>query len=778
MIRAMEATPPPSSRSVLSEALRHHQAGRLAEAEALYGRILAAEPGHIDALHFLGVLAHQRGRHELAVELIRKAIAGNARVPAFHLNLGNALKAQGDLAGAAAAYHRALRLDGGHAGALYNLALVHQAAGRLAPAAESYRALIARNPGHVEAHLNLGNVLHAQGHAAEASTSYARALELRPDYVEARVNLGNAQRSLGLLTEAVGSYGRALELAPGSAEAHHNLAIVQLQRGHLRAAEDACRRAVEHRPGYAEGWVLLGNALREQGRGEEAAHCYRRALAVEAENADARLGLALATIPPFVRTAAASAAVAQDFGRALEDLASWCGAHPGSLGRAAGSAQPFYLAYRPGDATQLLQRYGDLVAGEAAGHWRDRIAGLEGPHAVRERIRLVIVSGQVRRHPAWDVLLRGIVAHLDRARFEVIVYHTASLADEETAWARARVDRFVQGPKPLAAWLHEVREDRPDVIFHPEVGMDPAGCAMAALRLAPLQVAGWGHPVTTGFPCMDLYVSGELIEPPDGERHYREKLIRLPGTGVCTERAFADGPRESEGHASPDGSGAGGETSASRSWHDPGRVPGVVRFTICQQPIKLDPADDALLARIVKQAGACELWLVSPGKLEWTAGALRERLAGALRAEGVAPEAHLRATPWMGAAEFDRFLDSMDVYLDCPAFSGYTTAWQAVHRGMPIVTLEGGFMRQRLAAGLARQIGITDGVAASAGQYVEAALRLAEESRDASRRAERRAAIRAAAPRADANLAAVRAFERALIEALRDRRRAATCSGT
>ena len=137
MIRAMATTPPPDPTSVLSEALRHHQAGRLAEAETLYRGILSAEPDHVDALHFLGVLAHQRGRNDLAVDLIRKAIAGNGRVPAFHNNLGNALKAAGDLAGAAEAYRGALKLDGSHLGALYNLALVHQAADRLAEAAES-----------------------------------------------------------------------------------------------------------------------------------------------------------------------------------------------------------------------------------------------------------------------------------------------------------------------------------------------------------------------------------------------------------------------------------------------------------------------------------------------------------------------------------------------------------------------------------------------------------------------------------------------------------------
>jgi predicted O-linked N-acetylglucosamine transferase (SPINDLY family) len=109
----------------------------------------------------------------------------------------------------------------------------------------------------------------------------------------------------------------------------------------------------------------------------------------------------------------------------------------------------------------------------------------------------------------------------------------------------------------------------------------------------------------------------------------------------------------------------------------------------------------------------------------------------------------------------------MDVYLDCPAFSGYTTAWQAIHRGVPIVTLEGEFLRQRLAAGLLRQIGMTDQIASSREQYVEMAVRRAEKSGPQSVEREiRRDAIRLAAPRADGNRLAVSAIEQQLIDAL------------
>jgi protein O-GlcNAc transferase len=424
-------------------------------------------------------------------------------------------------------------------------------------------------------------------------------------------------------------------------------------------------------------------------------------------------------------------------------LTAWSRAGPAALGESVGSNQPFYLAYRPADVGALLSRYGDLVCTAAAAHWQiDRQRTVQPP---RNRIRLVVVSGHVRRHPVWDVILRGIIAHIDRRQFEILLYHTGSMTDEETVWAASGVDRFVQGPKPTKAWLDEVAQDRPDVMFYPEVGMDPASCALAALQLAPLQVAGWGHPVSTGLPSMNLFLSGEYLEGRGAEQHYREKLVRLPGTGVCTELPAVQAQR----------------------WSGPDRQRNVVRFALCQQPIKFDPADDVLLARIAKAAGPSEFWLASPKTLHWATTKLRNRLAAAFRAEGLDPNAYLRVMPWLPQDQFAGFLDEMDIYLDCPAFSGYTTAWQAIHRGLAVVTWEGDFLRQRLAAGLLRQVGKTDGIAGSRDQYVQIAIRWAEDCRRSDLWAARREEMRRAAPRADGNRAAVRSFEQALIGAVR-----------
>jgi protein O-GlcNAc transferase len=737
----MQQAPSLRIRELMGSALRQHQAGRLGDAEPLYRQVLQLDPHFADALHLLGVLNHQAGRNDVAVELIGQAIAQNDRMPAYHNNLGNALKAQGRLDAAVSSYERALARKPDYPEAHYNLGVTLQAQGKLPEAAQSYRRTLALKPNHADAHNNLGNTLQSQGMLEEAAVAYRHALASMPSHVEAQINLGNVLKARGQADQALSFYEKALALRPDSAEAHNNIGLVRLEKSELDASAAAFGLALRHKPDYAEAHYNLGNVLQQQGKAAEAAAAYKHALELKPDYAEARLGLAVAVIPVFLDTEAQSRDTESNFARSMDELAAWDRANPGLLGRAAGTTQPFFLAYRPADVTASLIRYGDLICAAAAEYWRAD----SKPTPARDRVRLVIVSGQVRqRHPVWDVVLRGLVSHLNRNRFEVFLYHTVALVDSETQWARAHVDRFVQGPLPTRAWLDELARDQPDVIFYPEVGMDPATCALAALRLAPLQIAGWGHPVTTGLPTMDLFVSGELLEGPAAERHYREKLIRLPGTGVCTELPAIN----------------------PQPWQGPASGPDVVRFTLCHQPIKFDPADDVILTRIAKAVGRCEFWIAAPDRLAWTGPRLHERLAAAFRAAGLDPDSHLRVLPWLPRNQFAGFLDAMDIYLDCPGFSGYTTAWQAIHRGVPIVTSEGPFQRQRLAAGLLRQIGITDGIASSHEEYINIAVSWARECRGGDRLAQRREAIRQAAAKADGNLSAVTAFENAMLEHL------------
>jgi protein O-GlcNAc transferase len=139
---------------LLAAGLKHHQAGRLVEAEAHYRHALAAQPAHPDALHLLGLIAQQVRRYDLAVQLIRQATERNPH-PAYFSNLGAALNDQGKREEAIAAYRQAISTKSDFA----------------------------------EAYSNLGNSLNEQGKVDEAITAYRQAISIRPDFTQAHSNL-------------------------------------------------------------------------------------------------------------------------------------------------------------------------------------------------------------------------------------------------------------------------------------------------------------------------------------------------------------------------------------------------------------------------------------------------------------------------------------------------------------------------------------------------------------------------------------------------------------
>jgi len=277
--------------TLVMAALGHHQAGQLAEAQALYARALDLEPDHPDGLHLAGMLAFQLGRAELAAALIGRAVAVSAATAPFHHSLGTVLEALGRPVEAEASYRQALALDPAHGEALNALGNTLGRRGRHDEAAEAYRRALLVTPGLAGIHSNLGNALAALGRFDEAVACYRRALELDPGSADAESNLGMALGALGRADEALACYRRALELRPGHGEAHNNLGSLLLDLGQAREALACFERAAALAPTRPEVQRNLGAALRTLGRLDEAAAGYRQALALKPESLEAHAGL-------------------------------------------------------------------------------------------------------------------------------------------------------------------------------------------------------------------------------------------------------------------------------------------------------------------------------------------------------------------------------------------------------------------------------------------------------------------------------------------------------
>ena len=170
-------------------ALRHHQSGRLAEAERGYRDILQVQPGHADSLHLLGVLALQTGNPEPALELIQRAVALRPDGAVYRNNLGQVLERLGRVDDAVRAYEAAIELDPRDAEPVNNLGRILERRERLADAEAHYRKAIKLNTRYAEPQINLGNVLKDRGELDGAISAYRRAIALRPDLSVLHSNL-------------------------------------------------------------------------------------------------------------------------------------------------------------------------------------------------------------------------------------------------------------------------------------------------------------------------------------------------------------------------------------------------------------------------------------------------------------------------------------------------------------------------------------------------------------------------------------------------------------
>ena len=263
-----------SSEAALQEALAHHQAGRLSQAERIYERILASEPRHADALHLLGVAAHQGGEHRRAISLICaavEAVPGNAL---FLNNLGEAHRALGEWEQAAACYRRCLSMDAGNAAAHNNLGLVHAAENRGLAAETSFREALALTPDDHEVHANLGDVLARGGQLSDAIACYQRAAAIAPGFAPVHGRLARLLLDRHRPLEAGESFERALTLQPDDVDAHVGLARALLEQRRFQEAEAAARAALCIDPENDSAPLWLGYALFHQDRYGEASEAF------------------------------------------------------------------------------------------------------------------------------------------------------------------------------------------------------------------------------------------------------------------------------------------------------------------------------------------------------------------------------------------------------------------------------------------------------------------------------------------------------------------------
>jgi len=482
----------------LMAGIEAHKAGRYQQAEAIYRSILTKyKPEHPDALHLLGVLAHQSGRHEMALQLIDRALAMHPNSWEYHGNRGLVLSQLGRHKEAIVASRRALEIK----------------------------------PDFPEAHNNLGAALSQLGMFEEAAESLQTALKYNPDYAEVLNNLGNAYYNQGKTEEAIKSYTRAAELKPTMAEAHNNLGNGYLQKKEYDKAIECYHQSLKMKPTFATAYNNMGNALKEKGELMEAAAAYEKAISLRPRYAEGSNNLAN---------------IKKDLGLMTEALAWYRKSVEYNPSFAAADSNYVYcLQFHPDyDAPTILaetrkwnERHARALTAAAPPHHNDRDPD--------RKLRIGYVSPDFRDHVIARNLLPLFERH-DKKRFEIFCYAQVVRTDEFSDRFKAASDEWRQ----IVGINNEkaekmIRDDKIDILVDLSLHLAANRLLILARKPAPVQVTFGGYPGTTGMDAIDYRLTDPYLDPPgQNDQFYSEQSFRLPDSFWCYEQSAMQCPED------------------------------------------------------------------------------------------------------------------------------------------------------------------------------------------------------------------------------------------
>lgn len=609
--------------------------------------------------------------------------------------LGTAHYQNGNNEQAIIALTKAHHLDTLDLNILNTLGAAYGRSSQIAESISAFGRVFEIDPSHAAAAMNCGRLLLSTDRVEEAEAWLAKAANLRPNHVKTLRLLTEARLVMGQPRLAVRSGERALKLDPENFSIQLALGQAYLSIRKLSLAQDIFTSALEKSPDHPQGLYFLAEAEEKLGRTAIAKALYQRVFELDIEPGFRTiLGLkSVLTLPVINQDELEIGETRKEISKALDTLPRGPVLDP----YRAGGFTNFYLAYQGENDRDLQQR--------VAAFYLECCPTLSttAPHidilAPRQTYRIGIVSSFLRNHTVGH-LCRGMIEYLDRERFEIVLLRCPILPVEDPlAPVLAKLaDQVIDLPDDLEKARDKIASIEADLIYFPEIGMEDLVYFLAFARSAPVQVMGWGHPVTSGIPNVDAFLSVADMEPENADEHYTERLIQTEGLSICMEKPA---PRSSTN----DRSSFGMDKSQPA-------------YLCAQSLYKIHPDFDQIIAGILEKDAEARIYFLSIGTLA------AEIFLGRLKLSVSQNIERVRILPRVPTAEFTNLLGSADVLLDIPQWAGGKTSLESLAAGTPVVHWPGAFMRGRHTLAFYKKMGVTDCVVDSAEAYVETAYRL------------------------------------------------------
>jgi protein O-GlcNAc transferase len=505
----------------------------------------------------------------------------------------------------------------------------------------------------------------------------------------------------------IGRLEEEIRQHPTKPSLYDSVARLYLELSDRPAAEAALRTGIAACPPASRLYWRLIKILEESGRTEEAIAL--AAMAIERADEGLQFRWAeLLSLPLLYDTEEEVNAYRERFARGLNALAEEIAeANPEAL-RALREGlnhfTNFYLPYQGHDDVELQKQYGSLVHRILQTQYPQWSSAPAMPAQTADgRVRVGFASRFFHDHTV-SRLFAGWLEKCDRKRFEIHAYYSGRPDDDMTRRVREASDSFCHTPDDFEGMCSRIRQDELQVLVFMDIGMAPEMTLLAGLRLAPVQCVAWGHPVTSGLPTVDYFLSSELMEPEGAQQSYSERLVLLPGIGACVDKPWI--PR----------------AILNKTRADWGISENAVVYLCCQSLFKYLPRYDYILAAIAERVVKARFIFLGRGELP--SERFQARLERVFSRSGLHAGEYCLILPLQRTMDYWNLHLVSDIFLDSLGWSGGISSLEAMACELPMVTLPGRFLRGRHTYAILTQLGVTETIASSESDYIKIAARL------------------------------------------------------
>ena len=627
-----------------------------------------------------GNRAEDAGKLREACALYREAARLAPQSVRAYLNLGIALQALGDEAGAVAGYEKALAIDAANPYARYNLGKLRYERGAHAEAEQLLRQALRARPDFPQARVVLACALDAQGKPEAAATELEAA---QPHDFGALFIYAGILRKLGRLEAAASALRRALAVDPRNLDARAALFHVLEASGDPAGAALELEVVLRERPDWPEALYNYGVVLKKLMRPAQAEEALRRAIAAE---------------PRFARAHRMLGGVLLGQCRIEEALQLYRHA-PRDAELL--SAELFALnASETISEDELFARHAEF--GRSLEHAVPARFSFSNRKDPARRLRIGYLSGDFSYHVVALFML-PVLEHRDRRWFEVFCYSSAERVDQHTRQLAKASDAWRACAGMSDAQLADmIHADGIDILVDLAGHSGEPQLRVLAQKPAPVQATWLGYLNTTGMTRIDYRISDAHADPAGlTDARHTEKLARLPHSQWCY-RPFI---------------------SSAASSSPPCVRNGYVTFGSFNQVLKLSQASRRLWAQILSRVPGSRLVVLGV-----PSGRAHDDLLSDLKKADV-DSTRIQVVPYVALQDYFGWYNEVDIALDSTPYSGGTTTLDALWMGVPVLTAPGERPGSRSAASILTTAGMTDWIASDAGDYVSRAVNFAGDRR-------------------------------------------------